>query len=47
MARQDFSWAQVVCNGSKTGRKQEDWQYRAITELLTKKPQNGHQNVIL
>jgi hypothetical protein len=41
MARRDFSSTQVVCNDSKSGRKQEGQQDRTATELLTKKRQNG------
>jgi hypothetical protein len=46
MAPRDFSHAWVVCNDSKTGRKREGRQGCAATELLMKKRQNGHQNVI-
>jgi hypothetical protein len=45
-ARRDFSRARVVCNTSKTGRKQECRNVSATTELLMKKRQNGCQNVI-
>jgi hypothetical protein len=42
-ARRDFSRARVV---SRTGRKRECRNVSAGTELLTKKSQNGRQNVI-
>jgi hypothetical protein len=40
-ARQNFSRAGVVCNDSKTGRKQEGQQGCTETEVLMKKCQNG------
>jgi hypothetical protein len=46
MARRDFSHAWLVCNDCKTGWKREGWQSCSATELLKKKHQNGHQNVI-
>jgi hypothetical protein len=46
MTRWDFSHALVVCNDSKTGRKREGRQGPTATELLTKKRQNGRQNII-
>jgi hypothetical protein len=44
-ARRDFSRARVVHNSCKTGRKRGWWQSSDATELLTKKRQNGCQNV--
>jgi hypothetical protein len=46
MAWQDFSRDRVVCNSRKTGWKRGRRQSHAVTELLTKKCQNGCQNVI-
>jgi hypothetical protein len=46
MARRDFSRTQVVCNSNKTGPK---WRGSAVSRcdwLLTKKHQNGCQNII-
>ncbi len=45
-ARQDFYHHHVVCNSSKTERK-EGRQGITAAGLLTKIHQNGHQNVIL
>jgi hypothetical protein len=45
-ARPDFSSARVVCNNSKTSRKRVGRNGSAATELLTKKRQNGPQNII-
>jgi hypothetical protein len=45
-ARQDFSCARVVCKNSKTGPKRGGQNGSVATELLTKKRQNGCQNVI-
>ncbi len=44
--RQDVSRARVGCNDSKTGRKRESRKGRAATDFLTKKHQNGRQNII-
>ncbi len=45
-AWRDFSRARVVRNNCKTGRKRGWRQSSVATELLTKKRQNGHQNVV-
>jgi hypothetical protein len=42
----NFSCAQVVCISSKTSAKQGGLQGLAENRLLTKKQQNGRQNVI-